>query len=237
MWDECNCAVVWKFFSIAFEIGKKSDLVQSCGHCWVFQICWHECSTFTASTFSIWNSSAGIPSPQLALFAVMLTKAHLTLYSRMSGSRWVIIPSWISGSWRPFLYSSVYSGHLFLVSSASVRSIPHNRTIALNSHASKVMLNILQARLQQYVNHELSDVQDRFRKSRRTRNQIANIRWIIEKAREFQKNIYSCFIDYAKVFDCMDHKKLWKILQDMRINTRPPDLPPEKSVCRSRSNS
>ena len=144
----------------------KTDLFQSCGHCWLFQICWYiECSTFTASSFRIWKSSTGIPSPPLALFVVMLPKAHLTLYSRMSGSQWVIIPLWLSGSWRSFLYSSsVYSCHFFLISSASVRSIPHNHTIALNSHASKVMLNILQARLQQYVNHELSDVQVGFRK-------------------------------------------------------------------------
>ena len=99
----------------------KTDLFQSCGHCWVFQICWHiECSTFTASSFRIWNSSAGIPSPPLALFVVMQPKAHLTSHSRMSGSRWVITPPlWLSGSWRSvFNSSSVYSCHLFLISSA-----------------------------------------------------------------------------------------------------------------------
>ena len=103
----------------------KTDLFQSCGHCWVFQICWHvECSTFTASSFRIWNSSTGIPSPPLALFVVMLLKAQLILHSGMSGCRWVITPWWSSGSWRSFLYSSsVYSFHLFLISSASVRSI------------------------------------------------------------------------------------------------------------------
>ena len=79
------------------------------------------------------------------------------------------------------------------------------------------MLKILQARLQQYVNRELSDVQAGFRKGRGTRDQIANIRWIMEKAREFQKNIHVCFIDYAKAFDCVDHKKLWKILKEMGI--------------------
>ena len=85
----------------------KTDLFQSCGHCWVFQICWHiECSTLTASFFRIWNSSTGIPSPPLALVVVMLSKAHLTSHSRMSGFRWVITPSWLSGSWRSFLYSS-----------------------------------------------------------------------------------------------------------------------------------
>ena len=91
------------------------------------------------------------------------------------------------------------------------------RTIALISYASKVMLKILQARLQQYVNCEIPDVQARFRKDRGTRDQIANIYWIIRKARDFQKNIYFCFIDYTKAFDCVDHNKLWKILQEMGI--------------------
>ena len=107
--------------------------------------------------------------------------------------------------------------------------------IALISHASKGMLKILQARLQQYVNHELPDVQAGFRKGRGTRDQIANIRWLTEKARGFQKNIYFCFIDYAKTFDCVDHNKLENYSRDG--NTRSPDLPPEKSVCRSRNNS
>ena len=88
-------------------------------------------------------------------------------------------------------------------------------TIALISHASKVMLRILQARLQQYLNRELPDVQAGFRKGRGTRDQIANICWIMGKSREFQKNIYFCFIDYAKAFDCVDHNKLWKILKEM----------------------
>ena len=93
-----------------------------------------------------------------------------------------------------------------------VREFSNYPKIALVSHASKVTLKILQARLQQYVNCELPDVQAGFRKGRCTRDQIANIHWIIEKAREFQKNIYFCFIDYAKDFDCVDHNKLWKIL-------------------------
>ena len=118
MWDECNCALVWSFFGIAFlRHWKENWPLLPCGHCWVFQICWHiHCSTFTASSFRIWNSSVGIPSPPLALFVVMLPKAHLILHSRMSGSRWVITPSWLSGSWRSFLYrSSVYSCYLFLI--------------------------------------------------------------------------------------------------------------------------
>ena len=90
-------------------------------------------------------------------------------------------------------------------------------TITLISHASKIMLKILQARFQQYMNHECPDIQACVRKGRRTRDQIANIRWIIEKAREFQKNIYFCFTDYAKAFDCVDHSKLWKLLKEMRI--------------------
>ena len=97
------------------------------------------------------------------------------------------------------------------------------------------MLKILQARLQQYVNSELLDVQAGFRKVRGTRDQIVNIHWIIEKAREFQENIYFCFIDYAKAFYCVDHNKLENFSRDG--NTRPPYLPPEKSVYRSRSNS
>ena len=90
-------------------------------------------------------------------------------------------------------------------------------TIGLISHASKIMLKILQATLQQYMNHELPDVQAGFRKGRGTRDQMANIHWIIEKAREFQKNI--CFIDHTKAFDCVDHNKLWKILQEMGYQT------------------
>ena len=92
------------------------------------------------------------------------------------------------------------------------------------------MLKILQARPQQYMNCKHPDVQAGFRKGRGTRDQIVNICWIIKKAREFKKNIYVCFIDYAKAFDCVDHNKWWKILRDE--NTRPPDLPLEKSVCR-----
>ena len=109
-----------------FRTEMKTDIFQSYGHYWAFQIWWHiECSTFTASSFRIWHSSAVIQSPSLALFIVMLPKACLTSHSRMSGSRWVTTPLWLSRSLRPFLYSSsVYSCHLFLISSASVRSLP-----------------------------------------------------------------------------------------------------------------
>ena len=114
-------AIVWLFeHSLTlpfFGIGMKTDLFQSCGHCWVFQICWHiECSTLIASSFRIWNSLVGIPSPPLALLVVMLPKAHLTSHSRMSSSRWVITSPRSSGSLRSFLYnSSVYSLCLLLL--------------------------------------------------------------------------------------------------------------------------
>ena len=107
--------------------------------------------------------------------------------------------------------------------------------IILTSHASKVMLKILQMRLQQYTNQELTDVQAGFKNGRRTRDQIANICWIIEKAREFQKNIYFCFIDYPKVFDCVDQNKLENSSRDG--NTRPTYLPLEKSICMLRSQT
>ena len=115
--------------------------------------------------------------------------------------------------------------------------MPKTAQITAQLHSSHTLakLKILQARLQQYLNHELPDVQAGFRKGRRTRDQLANICWIIEKAKEFQENIYFCFIDYTKAFDCVGHNKLWKILRDG--NTRPSDLPLEKSVCRSGSNS
>ena len=108
-------------------------------------------------------------------------------------------------------------------------------TTALMWHTSKVILKILQARLQQYLNRELPDVQAEFRKGRGTREKIGNIHWIIKIAREFQKDIYFCFIDYAKAFDCVDHNKLENYQRDG--NTRPPDLSPEKYVLRSRSKS
>ena len=100
---------------------------------------------------------------------------------------------------------------------SNVKECSNYCTIALISHASKVMLRILQAILRQYMNQELSDVQTGFRKGRGTRNQTVNIRWVIKKEREFQKNIYFCFIDNSKAFVCVDHNKLWKILQEMGI--------------------
>ena len=112
----------------------------------------------------------------------------------------------------------------------NAKECSNSHTIALISHASRVMLKILQTRLQQYMNREPPDVQAGFRKGRGIRDQIANSRWIMEKAREFQKNIYFCFTDYAKAFDCVENSK-------RDGNTRPPDLPLEKPICRSGSNS
>ena len=121
---------------------------------------------------------------------------------------------WKSQKWPQDWKRSVF---IPIPKKGNAKECANYRTIALISHASKVMLKILQARLQQYVNHELPDVQAGFSKGRGTRDQIANICWIIKNAREFRKNIYFCFIDYAKAFDCVDHNKLWKILKEMGI--------------------
>ena len=121
---------------------------------------------------------------------------------------------WKTQQWPQYWKRSVF---IPIPKKGNAKECSNYRIIALISHASKVMLKILQARLQQYVNHELPDAQARFRKGRGTRDQIANFCWIIKKAREFQKNIYFCFIDYAKAFDCVNHNKLWKNLQEMGI--------------------
>ena len=122
-----------------------------------------------------------------------------------------------------------------ILKKGNAKECSNYHTIAFISHSSKVMPQILQARLQHYMNCELPDVQARSRKGRGTRDQIAHIHWLIKKAREFQKNICFCFIDYAKAYDCVDHNKLENFERDG--NTRPPDLPLEKPVCRSGSNS
>ena len=116
-----SLSILWHCLSWEWN---ENGPFQSCGDCWVFQICCHISGTSTTSFFRIWNSLTGIPSPPLALFTVMLPRTHLTLHSRMSGSRWVITPLWLSKSWRSFLYSSVYPWHFYLISSASVRTIP-----------------------------------------------------------------------------------------------------------------
>ena len=137
---------------------------------------------------------------------------------------------WKTQQWPWDLKRSVFSFHSN-PKEGNTKECSNNHTTALISHASKVMLKILQARLQQYVNRELPNVQAGFRKVRGTRDQIANICWIIEKAREFQKNIYFFFIDYAKAFDCVDCNKLWKILQEMEIPDHLTCLLRNLSVC------
>ena len=143
----------------------------------------------------------GIPAE---LFEILKDDAMKVLHS-------VCQKIWKTQQWPQDWKRSVF---ISIPKKDSAKECSNYCTIALISHASKEMLKILQARLQQYVNHKLPDVQAGFKKGRGTRDQIANIRWIMEKAREFQKNIYFCFIDYAKVFDCVDHNKLWKILQE-----------------------
>ena len=138
---------------------------------------------------------------------------------------------WKSQQWPQDWKRSVF---ISIPKKGNAKECSNYRTIAFISHTSKVMLKILQARLHQYMNNELADVQAGFRKGKGTRDQIANICWIIEKERDFQKSVYFCFLDYAKAFDCVDHNKLENSERDG--HTRPPDLPLEKSVCRSRSN-
>ena len=139
---------------------------------------------------------------------------------------------WKTQQWPQGWKRSVF---ILIPKKGNAKECSNYHTIALISHACTVILKILQARLRQYVNCELPDVQAGFRKGRATRDQIANIHWNIKKAREFQKNIYFHFIDYAKAFDCVDHNKLENSERDG--NTRPPEVPLEKPVCRSESNS
>ena len=130
-----------------------------------------------------------------------------------------VLPSICQQIWKTQQWLQDWKRSVFILipKKDNAKECSNYRTIALISHSSKVMLKILQARLQQYMNCELSDVQTGFRKGRGMRDQIANICWIIEKAIEFQKHIYFCFIDYSKAFDCVDHNKLWKILKEKRI--------------------
>ena len=171
------------------------------------------------------NKASGGDGIPYELFQILKDDAVKVLYS-------ICQQIWKTQQWPQDWKSSVF---IPIPKKGKAKECSNYHTIALISHASKIMLKTFQAGLQQYVNQEPPDVQTEFRKGRGTRDQITNIRWIIEKAREFQKNIYFSFIDYTKAFDCLHHNKLWRILQDG--NTRPPYLPPEKPVCRSRSNS
>ena len=169
------------------------------------------------------NETSGGDGIPVGLFQILKDDAVKVLHS-------ICQQIWKTQQWSQDWKTSVFFP---IPKKGNAKECSNYCTIALISHASKVMLKILQARLQQYVNRELPDVQAGFRKGRGTRDQIANICWIVEKAREFQKNGYFCFIDYKSL--CVDHNKLWKTERDG--NTRPLDLPLEKSVCRSESNS
>ena len=152
------------------------------------------------------NRASGCDGIPAGLFKILKDDAVKVLYS-------IHQQIWKTQQWPQDWKRSVF---IPIPKKGNAKECSNCHTIAVISHASKVMLKILQARLQQYVNGELSDVQAGFRKVRGTRGQISNICWIIEKAREFQKNIY-CFTDYAKAFDCVNHNKLWKILKEMGI--------------------
>ena len=151
------------------------------------------------------NKASGGDGIPVELFQILEHDAAKVLHS-------ICQQIWKTQQWPQDWERSVF---IPIPKKGNAKECSNYRTIALISHASKVMLKIFQARLQQYVNHELPDVQAGFRKGRGTRDQINNIRWIIKKPREFQKNIYFCFIDYAKGFDCVDHNKLGKILKEM----------------------
>ena len=177
--------------------------------------------------------------PQVLLWFYSILIKKNTKQSRTETFSWNYISSFTSNTQPPVVYQwpqdRKRSVFIPIPKKGNAKQCSNYRTIVLISHISKVVLKILQARLQQSMNCELPDVQAGFRKARGSRDQIANIHFIIEKARQFQKNIYFCFIDCAKAFDCVDHNKLWKILRDG--NTRLPDLPPKKSVWRAGSNS
>ena len=153
------------------------------------------------------NKASGCDGIPVELFQILRDDAVKVLHS-------ICQQIWKTQQWPQDGKRSVF---IPISKKGNVKECSNYHTIAFISHASKIMVKIIQARLQQYVNHELPDIQAGFRKGRGTRDQIANIYWIIEKAREFQKNISFCFIDYAKTFDCVDHNKLWKILQEMGI--------------------
>ena len=169
-----------------------------------------ECEVKGALESITTNKASGRDGIPVELFQILKDDAVKVLHS-------ICQQIWKTQQWPQDWKRSVF---IPISKKGNAKECSNYRTITLISHASQVMLKIRQARLQQYMNHELPDVQAGFRKGRGTRDQIVNTRWIIEKAREFQKNIYFCFIDYAKAFDCVDHHKLWKILQEMGIPDR-----------------
>ena len=184
-----------------------------------------ECEAKWALGSITMNKVSGGDGIPVELFQILKDEAVKVLHS-------ICQEIWKTQHWLQDWKRSVF---IPIPKKGSAKECSNYHAIALISHASKVMLKILQVALQHYVNWELPDVQGGFRKGRRITYQIANICWIIEKAKEFQKNISFWFIDYAKAFDCMDNNKLENSSRDG--NTRPPHLPPEKPVCRLKSNS
>ena len=166
-----------------------------------------ECEVKCALGSITTNKASGGDGIPVELFQILKDDAVKVLHS-------ICQQIWKTQQWPQDCRRSVF---IPIPKKDNVNKCSNYHTIALISHASKVVLKTLQARLQQYVNCELPDVQADFRKDRGTRDQIANICWVIEKASDFQKNIYFCFIDYVKVFDCVDHNKVWKILKEMGI--------------------
>ena len=166
-----------------------------------------ECEVKWALGSIIMNKASGGDGISAELFQILKDDAVKVLHS-------ICQQIWKTQQWLQDWKRSVF---IPIPKKGNAKECSNYCMISFISHANKVMLKTLQARLQQHMNHELADVQARFRKGRGTRDQIANIHWIIEKAREFQKNIYFCFIDYAKAFACVDHNRLWKIIQAMGI--------------------
>ena len=160
-----------------------------------------------------------LQSPSAVILELPKMKSLTELFQILKGDAIKVLHSICQQIWKTQHWPQDWKRSVFILvpKKGNAKECSNYCTIALISHASKVMLKILQARLQKYVNHELPDIQAGFRKGRGTRDQIANIHWINGKAREFQKNIYFCFIDYVKAFDCVDHNKLWKILKEMGI--------------------
>ena len=162
---------------------------------------------------------------QVGLGSITMNKASggdripVELFQILKGDAVKVLRSICQQIWKTLQWPQNWKRSVFIPipKKGKAKECSNYQTIALISHATKVMLKILQARLQQYMNREIPDIQAGFRKGRETRDQISNICWIIKKAREFQKNIYFCFIDYAKAFDCVYHKKLWEILKEKGI--------------------
>ena len=168
-----------------------------------------ECEVKWALESITMNNASGGDAIPVELFQILKDDAVKVLHS-------ICQQIWKTQQWPQDKKRSIF---LSIPKKGNAKECSNCHTITLISHTSKVMLKLLQTRLPQYMNRELPDVQAGFRKGRGTRDQIANIRWIMEKAREFPKNIYFCFLDYAKAFDCVDHNKLWKILKEMEYQT------------------